>query len=124
MDDHPEDYFSLTYEDQCDLLSTIEVKDERKRASAQIKNIASARSDSLSDINKSARIPRKKKERNGALRSIKTQKKAHKHHGIQRYYMLCKKAGMPEKKYMSHRAEYCTGVRTNRSIKDGMGGSV
>ena len=32
LNDHPEDYCSLTYEDWCDLLSTIKVKDERKRA--------------------------------------------------------------------------------------------
>ena len=30
LDDHPEDYRSLTYEDWCDLLSTIEVKHEKK----------------------------------------------------------------------------------------------
>ena len=29
LDDHPEDYRSLTYVDWCDLLSIIEVKDER-----------------------------------------------------------------------------------------------
>ena len=31
---------------------------------------------------------------------------------------------MPEKNYMSHSAEYCTVMRTNRTIKDGMGGYV
>ena len=31
---------------------------------------------------------------------------------------------MLEKKYMSHSAEDCTCMRTNRTIKDGMGGSV
>ena len=30
LDDHPEEYRSLTYEDWCDLLSTIQVKYERK----------------------------------------------------------------------------------------------
>ena len=40
---HQEEYLSLTYEDWCDLLSKIEVKDERKRASIQIKKIDSAR---------------------------------------------------------------------------------
>ena len=29
---------------------------------------------------------------------------------------------MPERKYMSHSTEDCTGMRTNRPIKDGMGG--
>ena len=32
LDDNTEDYRSLTYEYWCDLLSTIEVKDERKRS--------------------------------------------------------------------------------------------
>ena len=31
---------------------------------------------------------------------------------------------MPEKNYISHSDEDCTGVRTNRKIKDGIGGSV
>ena len=124
LDDHREDYCSLTSEDWCDLLSIVEVKDENKRSAVQIKNIYSARAASLSDSNKYARITRKKREMTGVLRPNKSQKKAHKHHGIQRYYALFKKAGMPEQKYMVHRDKYCTGVRTNRNIKDGMGGSV
>ena len=47
LDDHPEDYFPLAYEDLYDLLSITEVKDESKMASAQIKKIASARAVSL-----------------------------------------------------------------------------
>ena len=31
---------------------------------------------------------------------------------------------MPERKYESHSAKDCTGVRTKRSIKDGMGGPI
>ena len=50
--------------------------------------------------------------------------KAHKHHGIQRYCMLYKKSGIPEREYMSHSAEDPTCVLTNRTIKDGMGGSA
>ena len=124
MDDHPEDYCSLTYKDWCDLLPTIEVKYERKRTAAQINKITYARAATLSDRNESASIPRKKKARTGVLHSNRPQKKAHKNHGIQRYCMRCKKAGMPEKKYMPHSAEDCTDVRTNRTIKDGMGVSV
>ena len=48
LDDHPEEYHYLTYEYCCDLLSTIEVKYERKIVAVQIKNIASARAASLS----------------------------------------------------------------------------
>ena len=90
----------------------------------QIKKIESARASSLSDTDESVRIPRKKKARTDVLRSNKSPKKAHKHHGTQRYCALCKKAGMPERKYILHSAEYCTGMRTNRTIKDGMGGYV
>ena len=86
LEDHPEDYHSLNYEDYCDLLSTIKVKYERKRAATQIKKIASAISESLSDSAGSVRILRKKKARTGILRSNKgPQKKVHKHHGTQRY---------------------------------------
>ena len=46
------------------------------------------------------------------------------HHGARRYYVLCKKAGMPERNYSSHSSEDCTCVRTKRSIKDGMGGPI
>ena len=69
LDDHPEYYRFLTYEDWCDLLSTIEVKDLMKISVLQIKKIASDRAASLSDSNRSARIPRKKKAKTGVLRS-------------------------------------------------------
>ena len=47
LDDHPEDYRSLTYEYWCDLLSKIKVKDESKIAVVLIKKISSAREASL-----------------------------------------------------------------------------
>ena len=68
LDDHPEDYSYLTFGYWCDLLFTIEVKDERKRSETQIKKIASARVASLPDSDNSVRIPRKKKSRTGILR--------------------------------------------------------
>ena len=36
--------------------------------------------------------------------------------------MLCKKEGMPERKYMLHSEEDFTGMLTNQNIKDGMVG--
>ena len=79
----------MTSENWCDLLSKIEVKDERKREATQIKKITSARAASLYDSNKSFNIPRKKKESTGILRSNREpQKKAHKHHGTQRYSVI------------------------------------
>ena len=124
LEDHPEKYCSFTYEYWCDLLSTIEVKYERKRAVAHIKNIASAIEASLYDRDKSVMIPRKKKASNSFLCPQKKQKKAQKYHGIQHYHILCKKAGISELKYILHSAEYCTGVRNNQTIKDVMGGSA
>ena len=59
----------------------------------------------------------------GVLRYNTSSKRVRsRHHGIQRYCVLCIKTGMTERKYTSYNAKYCTGVRTNRSIKDGMGG--
>ena len=88
-------------------------------------NIASNIAAYLSDSDESSRIPIKKKARTSVMRSNKgLQKKAHKHHGNQRYCMICKKAGMPERKYMLYSAKDCTVQRTNQTIKDGMGGSM
>ena len=42
LDDHPEDYRSLNYEDWCDLLSKIKIKNEKERAAVHIKMIYSA----------------------------------------------------------------------------------
>ena len=125
LDDHQEDYLSLTHEDWCELLSTTEVKYERKIEATQIKKAASAREEYLSDSNESVRIPRKNKASTGVLRSNKSpQKKAHKHHGTHTYCVFYKKAGMSDRKYMSHSAEDCTDQSTNRTTKEGMGGSV
>ena len=38
--------------------------------------------------------------------------------------MLYKKAGIPERKYMSHSTADCTGQRTNWTVKDVIGVSV
>ena len=125
LDDHPEDYRSLTYEYWCDLLSTIKVRYERKRAAVHINNIASASTDPLSDSDKSVRIPRRKKANTGVSNYHQSSRRAHyRHHGAHRYCVLCKKAGRHERKYASHITKDCTGVRTKRSIKDGMGGPI
>ena len=96
MGDHLEDYHSLTYEDWCDLLPIIEVKDEIKRAAGRIKKITSARSASLSDSDKSVRVPRRKKAKTGVSNSHKSPRRAHdRHNGAHSYCALCKKSGMP-----------------------------
>ena len=82
LDDHPEDYFSLTYEDWCDLLSKTEVKDESKISVVQIKKIASSRAAFISDSNESMRIPRRKKSNNGVSNSHKPPRRAHDRHHV------------------------------------------
>ena len=75
-----------------------------------IKNIFSARAASLSDIDESMRIRKKKKAKTGVLRSNKSPKKAHRNHIIQRYCVIFNKSGIPERKYKLHSDEDCTGV--------------
>ena len=125
LDDHPEDYRSLTYKDFCGLMYTIEVKDEGKRSAVHIKKIASTRESSLSNSNNSVRIPRRNKAKTGVSNSHNSPIRApDRHHGAQRYCVLCKKAGMPERKYVSHSTKYFTGLRNKCSIKDGIGGPI
>ena len=125
LDDHPEEYFSLNYEYWWDLLSKIEVKDERKRAAVHIKKIASERAASISNSAKSVNIPKRKKDKTGVLSSNKSIRRANdRHHGAQRYCVLCKKVGMPERKYASHSSKDFTDTRTKYSIKYGMGVTI
>ena len=98
LDDHPEDYCLITYEYWYDLLSTIEVKYERKRAASHIKKIASARSASLSDSDESLSIPRRKKSKTGVSNYHNNPRRGHnRHRGTHSYCVLCKKSGMPER---------------------------
>ena len=99
LDNHQEEYCSLTHEYWCDLLSKIKVNYNREIAETHIKKIASDREASLSDSNGSVRIPKKNKARlgDGFLRSNKVHhNKAPKHHGIQRHCVLCKNSGISE----------------------------
>ena len=117
-----EDYCYLTHEYWCEILSIIEVKDNRKMSATQIKKIASARADSHSDSDKPISVPRNKKSRTGAL-SNNTNRKAPKHCGTQCHCMLLKKAGFPERKYMLQFSEECFGKLSDQnSIRYGLGG--
>ena len=74
-------------------MSTIKVKDERKRAAVHIKKIASSRAASRSDSNESVMIPRRKEAKTGVLSSNKPPRRSHdRHHGIHHYCVFCKKA--------------------------------
>ena len=121
MEDNQEGYRSLTHEDWCDLLSTIKVKDNIKMSVTQINKIDSIRVASHSDSNKSVRIPSKKKTSTGVLlKNLK--RKASKHHGTQRHFVIHKKAGITERKYMLHSSEDCFGKRSDQNpIRDGLG---
>ena len=89
FEDNQDDYCSLTYEDWCDLLYKIEGKYNRKRAATQIKKIDSARAVYHYDSDKSVRILRKNKARNGVLRNNKgPRNKAPKNPGNARRCML------------------------------------
>ena len=92
LDYHPDEYCYLTYEGCCDLLFTIKVKDEMKIVAVYIKNIDSAMEASLSDSDESMRVPRRKISKTGVSNSHKSPRRAHyRHHGAQRYRLLCKK---------------------------------
>ena len=95
LNDHQEDYLSLTHEYWSDLLSTIKVKYNRKRAATEINTIASDRASSLYDIKGSIRIPEKNKAslEAGVLQSNKApHNKINNYDGIQRHCFLYKKS--------------------------------
>ena len=68
LEDNQEDYCSLTSEYWCDLLTKIEVKYNKKRASTQIKKIKASISTSHYDRNEYIKVPCIKKSRTGVLR--------------------------------------------------------
>ena len=116
-----EDCHYLTHEDWCDVLYTIEVKNNRKMAQTQIKRISTSRSSSHYDINEPIRFTCEKKASTVVLRKQK-EKKTTKHHGAQKYCVLFKKVGILEQKYMLHSYGDCFGKRSyQKSIKDGLG---
>ena len=70
-------------------------------------------------------ISRKQRSKTGVLRSLKSPIRAHsRHHGIQGYFVLFKKAEIPERKYTSDSADGCTDARTKRPIKGVIGGPM
>ena len=91
---------------------TIKLKYNRKGAENQINRIATSRKASLSDSNKSVRIPRKKKDRTG-VNSNQKGKKTSNHHSAQRYCGLSIQAGVPDQNYMSHNSEESFGKRSD-----------
>ena len=122
MEDNQEEYLSLDHEYCCDLLSTIEVKENRKRAATQINRLATSMAASNYDIDESVRVPHKKRVRTGFTPSQKTQGgKMPKHNGIQLYCALCKKEVIYHQNYMLHSSKNCFGKCFDQHpIKEGM----
>ena len=97
LEDNHEDYFSILHEEWCELLSTIEVRVNTERYATHIKRLATSKAIPNYDSNKSIRVPHNKMVSTSALPNF-NQKGGEmpKHHGDQRYCMLCKKSGIPE----------------------------
>ena len=126
LEDNQEGYCYLYSEDLCELLFTIKVKGNRKSSTTQINRLATSRAASNYDSNESGRVPCKKRASTCVIPNRKYWGgKTPNHNGIQRYCALCKKAGIPERKYMLHRSENCLGKRSNHnSVKEELGGSL
>ena len=112
LENNQEVYHYLTHEYWCDLLSTIKVKDNRKRIATQIKNISSAIAASHYDSYVSIRILMKMKAGDGVLRNKGPNKKTPNHHYTQGHFVLCKNSVIPAQKYMSHIAKDCFDKRS------------
>ena len=113
LEDNHEDYCYILHEYWYDLLSTIEVKENRKRDITQIKRLETSKAASNYDSNEPIVVPRKKMVRTGVLTNFKQQENnILNHHGAQSYCVIIKKAGIPERKYMSHISEKCFGKRS------------
>ena len=104
-------------------MSTIKVKDNRKRSATQIKNIATSKVASQYDSNELIRVPRKKRGRTGIIPNRKQQrKKTPKHNRNQCYCIIFKKAGIPDQNYILHSSYFFYKRSDQHSFKDWLGG--
>ena len=90
LEDKHDNYRSIPHEKWCDLLSITEVKDNRKRATDQIKRLVTSNAELVNyGSNDCIRVMRKNKARTGVLpRRKQNEKNTPKHHGAQRYCVL------------------------------------
>ena len=90
MENKDKGYLSLSHKEWYDLMSTMEVKDNRKRAAYQIKILAAQKVVLVDyDINTIPRVTHKKKAGAGVLLDRNQQgKKTPKHKGYQHYFAL------------------------------------
>ena len=91
MDVRDVDFCSLPHKEMCDLLSTLEDKDNRKRSAAQIKRLDTQKV-LVVDVGSDAttKVPHKKKTRTGVFPSHnqKNKSKTPNYGGINHYLML------------------------------------
>ena len=113
MYDKDKYYCYLYHEEWCELLSTMEGKDNQKWAADQIKRLASSKDDQAnSDIDARLKVTCNKKTMSGVLISHNNKgKKTLNHKYSQCYYVLFKKVGMTDRKYKQHISEKCFGCR-------------
>ena len=108
MDEKDTDFCSLPHKEWCDLLSTLETKDNMKKYAAQIKRLDRYKVVFVdSERDTILKVPHKKKARTSVFPDHKQSNKKNtpRHGGIQRYCVLYKKTGITEHKYMSRSAE-------------------
>ena len=122
LEDNPEEYHSIAHEYWCDLLYTIEVKENRKRDATQINRLETSTVASNYNSNESVRVLCMNRLRTGVLTNCKRKGgKLPKHHGDQRYCVICKKVETPEINYMSHSSDKCFGkIYYQHSTKEGL----
>ena len=126
LEDNEEEYIYLDHKDWCDLLSTIEVKDNRKINATQIKRLATSTETSNYDSHESIMVKRKKRVSTSVITSRKQQgEKTPKYHGIHRYCALFKKEVIHKQKYISHSFENCfVKCSDQQSPKEVLGGDL
>ena len=125
--DNIQDYGSLPHKYWCDLLSTMEKKDNRKRAATQIKRVAASKAAPANyDSNAYKRFPLKKKARTVVILDQKNQvKNSSKNIGSQIYCVLYKKDRIIEHNWKSHSSKNCFGKFSDQAyVKEGLGGTL
>ena len=82
----------------------MESKDNRNQSTCQIKRLLASKAEpDDSDSDASANVPFKKKASTGVLQAQNQQGKKTPNHKVPNSYcILCKKAGIPERKYKFH----------------------
>ena len=93
-----DDYHLMSEEDFNDILTNLELSDERDRATRKITE---------EEIKRVRAELREKHDRDNGASSNKGRKLSTNVRGIARHCSLCKNAGIPERKFMSHLDSQC-----------------